>query len=345
MTDKKQTKKKKKKKKDLSEPPPKQKDLKRSREQSMFGLRRKVRYFYDLQRLRLQTQGRITKKAKDAAIQLHKGDLYVLELRLEELHQAEKRALKDVKEHLETIPYYNEILSDKSRFKGIGPTMSGVILSEFDIYRQETASQMWSFAGLKPIPAIRCKDTHQLVVPIDDVNQKLLDGGAPLKDVTFKYSGKTPKKKAKTFSGKLVYNSGKAMRPTRGEKLKYNAFLRSKLCGVLGAVLLQLNSPWRKHYDDYKQRKISAGWGTSDQHRHMASIRYMIKMLLLEIHKTWREHEGLPVRPSYQEEYLGHTHKAKGNGKSNGASLPTSDTPSSSASYESEIQAEVQQQL
>ena len=37
-------------------------------------------------------------------------------------------------------------------------------------------------------------------------------------------------------------------------------------------------------------------------------MRFMIKMLLLDIWKGWRESEGLPVRPSYHEEKLGHKH-------------------------------------
>jgi hypothetical protein len=34
----------------------------------------------------------------------------------------------------------------------------------------------------------------------------------------------------------------------------------------------------------------------------------MVKMMLLEIWTAWREFEGLPVRPSYHEEKLGHVH-------------------------------------
>jgi hypothetical protein len=105
-----------------------------------------------------------------------------------------------------------------------------------------------------------------------------------------------------------VYASGKAMRPTKGQKLPYNAFLRSKLVGVLGPVMLKLNSPWRRAYDNYKHRKQCAGWGRSDAHRHQAAIRYMIKMLILDVWLKFREYHKLSVRPSYQEEKLGHKH-------------------------------------
>lgn len=49
-------------------------------------------------------------------------------------------------------------------------------------------------------------------------------------------------------------------------------------------------------------------WGRSAEHRSQAAKRYMIKMFLLELHKVWRGLGGLPVRPSYQEQYLGHRH-------------------------------------
>ena len=49
-------------------------------------------------------------------------------------------------------------------------------------------------------------------------------------------------------------------------------------------------------------------WAKSDAHLHQASQRYMVKMFLLELWKQWRTFEGLEVRPSYQEEYLGHKH-------------------------------------
>jgi hypothetical protein len=100
--------------------------------------------------------------------------------------------------------------------------------------------------------------------------------------------------------------------------------------------MLKLGSPWKKQYDDYKHRKATAGWGKSDAHRHAAAIRYMIKMLLLDIHKEWRTHLGLPVRPSYHEEYQGHVHSGA---PREGGGAPTKaviDSP-----FDAEIEAEL----
>jgi hypothetical protein len=308
----------------------------RTREQDRAALRRKVEIFYDLQRLRLQTGGRTYARADGTAIQLHEVDVAILEQRMKELERAEKNALADVAAHLRTIRFYNETLSDKVRYRGIGPTMAGVILSAFDIHREATVSQMWAFAGLRPMPARRCKACHTVVELSEREGVGGHRGAASVVGIykhtraaTFKKAGeviedKKPTCKLTTLTEEDTYASGKAQRPIKGEKLNYNAFLRTKLVGVLGPVLIKCGSPWRKFYDDYKHRKESAGWGRNDGHRHQAAIRYMIKMLLLDIYVGWRTCEGLPVREPYAEQYLGHKHSG-GGAATNGAPAPRGD--------------------
>jgi hypothetical protein len=46
---------------------------------------------------------------------------------------------------------------------------------------------------------------------------------------------------------------------------------------------------------------------TKPCHRHGAAIRKLIKHLLADFWFVWRNLEGLPTRPLYVEEYLGHT--------------------------------------
>ncbi len=264
----------------------------RTKEQSQLALKKKVRMFYDLQRLRMQCAGRINKKPAEGVpeVELHEIDKVILEARAKNLLESEKFALKDVEAHLKDLPIY-QILLEKPRFKGLGPTMAGVILAEFTIEREDTVSKMWSFAGLAPVPARRCKGCNTV---LDEVTHP----GAELP------SGYKHKKGVKKCDATETYASAKAMRPTKGEKLPYNSFLKTKLIGVLAPCLLKCNSPWRKFYDEYKHRKESAGWGVSDGHRHNAAMRFMIKQLLIEIHREWRAIEGLPVREPYKEEYL-----------------------------------------
>jgi hypothetical protein len=352
---------------DIAEPPV---PVVRTREQHRLALKRKVRMMYDLQRLRLQAGGRTLKRPtkpdseERVEIFLHEVDLAILETRTKELLKVEKAALRDVQEHLETLPFYQNVLSDKVRYRGIGPTMAGVIMSEFDIYRSDTVSKMWSFAGLISKPAFRCKKCFALLTEDADGQgrraQLELERQTAVKIVTEKRAklagiesgevepedgatidqaratalaefdlaigvasrlknevervalgtfvhrgGKVPKGCKDPVSRDETKSSGEAQRPTKGVKLPYNAFLRVKLVGVLGPVLIKSGSPWRKVYDDRKLRTQSMGWGKNDGHRHQDAIRYMIKYLLMDIHSKWREHEGLLVREPYSVEKLG----------------------------------------
>lgn len=265
----------------------------RTEEQSRVALRRKVRMFYDLQKLRIQTAGRTYNENRDKDVELHHRDIAILKRRSEDLHWAEKEALKDIEAHLKTVPFYTEYLL---HIKGVGPTMAGVMLAEIDIHKCETVSALWRYAGLAPIPCKRCLECKDVVKPQGD---------------SYVHEFKRLKPCAlKTVPAEMTYDSAKSEKPKKGEKLHYNKFLHSKLLGVLSEVLLRTGSPYRSFYDNYKHRLVSGNKGRDDGHRHRMALRYMVKMLLLDIHKAWREMEGLPVRPSYQEEYLGHTHHA-----------------------------------
>jgi len=294
--------------------------VERTKEQDKLALRREVHLFYDFQTLRIQTAGRTYARPGTSEILLHPLDVEGLKNRASDLEKLEALALGDIKARLKKFGFFRDILSDKTLFKGIGPTMSGVILAEFDINKAETPSQFWSFAGLAPVPASRCLKCHSVVeaqssdVPTGETGYKhKLERSRtphPTTGTTLPEKPGLPKcPKAKdVLTSQDVYVSGQTMRRVKGEKLKYNEWLKTKMVGVLAPVLLQVNSPWRKYYDDYKNRKINAGWGRSDAHRHQAALRYMIKMLLLDIWRRWREYEGLPICDSYAEAYLGHGH-------------------------------------
>jgi hypothetical protein len=269
------------------------KKAKRTPEQDRAALRRKVRIFYDLQRLRIQTAGRTLDRATD--IELHKVDVAILDARASNLKDAEDEALKDISAHLSTMPAYTQILSKKPDWKGIGPTLAGVLLSEIDITRCDTVSALWRYAGLAPQPCKRCKKCRDTVVSSAGDTYK------------HEYNRKE-KCSVKMLTKADVYESARAEKPMKGEKLHYNKFFKTKMVGVMGTCLLKSNSPWRKFYDDYKHRLVSADKGMSDGHRANMATRYMVKMLLQELWKQWRTLEGLPVREPYQEQYLGHAH-------------------------------------
>lgn len=284
----------------------------RTPEQFRLALRRKTRMFYDIQALRLSTQGRLTKKAPGATIELHPIDMGTLDNRLQDLEVVEKNTLKDLDDHLHEVPFYRDVIlpQRKEKYRGLGPRMASIIVSSFDIHREETVSQMWAFAGLSVVPTMRCRHCTAI---LQTSEKKAIETDYGYENLTGvglfhhpKPAGNTCKFAGGTISRDQTINSGRAQRPVAGQKLNYNAWLRTKLCGVLAPVLLKVGSPYRKFYDNRKQYNIGRNWGQSDAHRHQDAMRYMIKMLLLDIYKEWRGFEGLPVRPPYSEEKLGH---------------------------------------
>lgn len=248
-----------------------------------------------------------------------------LEGRHADLEAVEARLLKDTATIIRDHPIWVGMLKDT---KGIGPTMGGVTISEIrDISRFDTISKLWAYCGLHVI-------------------------------------------------------DGRAARRKRGEAANWNGFLKTKLLGVAGPSFLRCASPYREHYDHYKERlmhrpcslppekhrrvlhddqglvaghaivgnqRMSAGHhlpgdqdtvarqhprdnqvqaaghsgsdthpstallanGCTKGHMHNKAMRYMVKMFLRDLWLRWREIEGLPIRPSYQEEYLKHKHASQ----------------------------------
>ena len=273
----------------------------RTPEQSRYALKRLVKLFYDYQRLRIQAAGRTYDRATE--IDLAEADIAVLGRRANELGVLEKEVLKDIQAHLSTMPVYNQILADKVRFKGIGPTMAGVILSEVDITRCGTVSALWKYAGLAPVPGRRCMKCN------DEVKSVAADVRGKLYVHAFKRTDKC-EMAGKEIPERDTFVSGHSQRGEKGTKLPFNRFFKTKMVGVMGSCMIKANSPYRSYYDDYKHRLQSAKKGRTDGHRHQMAMRYMVKMCLKDIWTDWRKLEGLDVRNSYQEQYLGHTHSA-----------------------------------
>jgi len=359
-------------------------------EQNQKALRRYVENFYDIQEMRLAAGGRTAKKPRKdkngqpiPEIKLHEWDKERLEHTKDKLQEAEDSALKDIEFCLQRVPFYVSVLSDKKHFRGIGPTMAGVILSSFDIHRSDTVSKMWALAGLRPMPCFRCKSCQSVVTDNED--------GTFIHPKIDKIACTTKPRDTRELTRADVFESANAQRAQAGVKLNFNKWLRTKLVGVLGPVILKMttfhcpkcmdkmsnlkaegkatefymhparkesdprkacewapskvekgalirmDAPFRKFYDDYKNRKTQAGWGVSDGHRHNAAVRYMVKMILLDIHTKWRRFEGLPVRPTYQEQYLGHTHHTSQENQTTDVSQPSGDTHTMPADQSTEV--------
>jgi len=268
------------------------------------GLREAVRHFYDIQTVRMQHSGRISRKAAGNEVVISDEQRSAWAAQVKRLEGVERDALTVVKEKLERIPLWTEVLSqDDERWTGLGPTMAGVLLSEVDITRATTVSKLWRFAGLAPVAAWRCQSCARVV-------QRTEAGWEHTKK---KSNERTCEFEKDALHEGQVRDSGSAERSKKGEKRHYNLFLKTKLLGVLAGSFLRTNKGagnaiWRPVYDNYKHRLESSGRSTSPGQLHKASSRYMIKMFLIEFWKEWRQHEGLEVRPPYQEEKLQHRH-------------------------------------
>lgn len=99
---------------------------------------------------------------------------------------------------------------------------------------------------------------------------------------------------------------GQRERPTKGERLHYNARLKTTLY-LVATSFLRGGSPYRRVYDSAKQYYQANRPDWTPMHIHNASMRKMIKVFLVHLWERWRALEGLDCRPLYVHEKLGHT--------------------------------------
>jgi hypothetical protein len=297
-----------------------------------------VRFFYDLQELRMQSSNRPGKKA--AAISLDDDDKAFLKRTGSGLNALEKEALKEV---IRLIKYH-PVWAYLKEIRGVGPTMAGVLISEIDITRCNTVSQLWAYCGLAVGPdgkAVRKKKGEKL-------------GYNPwLKSKVVKVLGESFIKSC-SYDPDIGYCTSAVERDADGKQITYvdeNGKTKKKMIKVpfpQGVV------PYRKFYDDKKHRRESQlidkcmacegtgkvkrvqreeetvpgqkksrteiecpnceggtkqpFWGASQDHRHKDGVRIMVKQFLMDLWVHWRTIEGLEVRAPYAEEYLGRVH-------------------------------------
>jgi len=108
------------------------------------------------------------------------------------------------------------------------------------------------------------------------------------------------------YAGYAVID-GQRERPTKGEKLLYNARLKTS-CYLVGSSFLKSNSPYRRVYDSAREYYAANRPDWTKGHQHNAAMRKMIKVWLSHLWEVWRKLEGLPVRDLYSQDKLGHNH-------------------------------------
>lgn len=198
---------------------------------------------------------------------------------------------KRFKKLLRRFPIYQKWLKD---VKGVGPVAAAQILANIDIEKATTVSKIWQYAGLNPGMVRGMK------------RKEMADGSFELIETETMVRGD---------------------RATKGFVLPFNKGLRTALLGVMGDGFIKSQNHYcMEFYYPTKHRlensvatvlehpgggkkPVSVRWCEAKPvHRHRAAIRKMVKMFLADLYVQWRTVEGLPVRPPYQEEYLGHKH-------------------------------------
>ena len=202
----------------------------------------------------------------------------------------EKQVEKNLLAVLRRMPVYVNWLHG---VKGIGTISAAHICAAFDIYKADTVSKMWQYAGMNP-GMVRGKKR------IDNADN--------------------------TFEAVLTDTMVKGDRLTPGFVSPFNKELRVALRGVMADGFIKSQNDYcMEYYYPMKTRLensnelVMSGAGKTREltpwrlvkpgHRDGAAKRYMVKMFLKDLYAAWRPMHGLPVREPYQEQYLGHKHK------------------------------------
>lgn len=105
-------------------------------------------------------------------------------------------------------------------------------------------------------------------------------------------------------------------RRVKGEKAKYNVYLKKRLLGVLPGSFLNARSPYAVVYYQARIQYLQR-WINSDEenrknlslgHQHMMSNRKMVQQFIKDYYVAFRTIMDIPVIKSYEEEKLGMVH-------------------------------------
>lgn len=247
-------------------------------------LRTLIRSYYSIQSLRLSSSNQLELKKDGSSQSGSKGktrNLSASETLNEVLNNtksSEQKLAKAIKEYVERTDEWNLFLKN---VKGCGPIIAAILITEIDIRKSNTVSAIWQYAGMNPAKNVK--------------GRKYVDGKIVVTDELIK-------------GDKL----------TKGYLAPYNKFLKTAILGKLGESFLKTNSPYKKYYDDYKERlahsdAIATSTGKpwkecTKAHRSAAANRHMCQQFLIDYYRAVRQIYGLEIRVPYSEEYLGKMH-------------------------------------
>lgn len=302
----------------------------------IIALRILTRAREDFQAQRKRMDNRIGRKADGTAQdiderQMRQDDAEAISAISDAAKEQEEQIEKKLNKVLKRFPVYTEFLKN---VKGVGTIAAATIISTFDIEKATTVSKMWQYAGLNPglVKGKKRKDKADGSFDII-VTDTMIRGDR----MTPGFVAPFNKKLRTALCGVLAdgfIKAGFRWVPVIEEEWNHlpdNIKDRrdKKIDGKMVKdcpVRLEISCPYCQHYYNYKNRLAASEKPVSEirskgkeaeqiawkdakpAHRDRAAKRYMIKMFVQDLYNAWRMIEGLPVRPPYQEEYLGHKH-------------------------------------
>jgi hypothetical protein len=212
-----------------------------------------------------------------------------VQLHFARLQQGEEDLIRDMTALTEGHPAMHWL----GDVKGVGPVLAAKLIGLIDnIESFTTCSKLWRFAGYAPTES----DCRTCMVKGKGPTGLWSPAGA---------KPGTPKTTCPTCLGSL--RALQRERPQSGERLHYNVKLKTVVYLVAGSFLKVRTSPYRPMYDGARAHYETTRPYWTPAHRHMAAMRRVSKLFLSHLWQTWREAEGLPVRPPYAIEYLKHS--------------------------------------
>ena len=243
----------------------------------------KTLYGYQKQRIAIMDRLGLKKDGtskKVAVRKIAKSTVDLLTANYLDIKEKEKELVKLLGTFVVKFPIYTEFWR---HIDGVAIITAGVLLSEINIHIADTASKIHQYAGINAEP-VRGKIRKQITKTKYEIITT---------DTWVPGDKKTP-----------------------GFICPYNQFLKTKVMGVMAANFRRKKNEYAMtfYYPDAK-RRAAMDWGTANPkrkvdpkgpHQRNAALRYMMKKFLSDTYAVWRELEGLPVRPPYQVEKLGH---------------------------------------
>ncbi len=259
---------------------------------------------------------------------------------LKELNDLEERIDERVADMITNHPAYPWF----NRVKGIGKENIGKVVGQIDITKAPMISSLWKFAGMHVVQvevppeeqfAEIQKSADALQAKLEQLRKKYAKHPEEeAKDVTVLTSvsiGGLMEELSGRLNGLEPVVRGYAPRRQSGQKLEYNSQLRV-MCFRLATSLLRAQGCFAEYYDREKTKLVARYENQgilivptlelpksngkvlevtdtiASNHVHMQAQRKMIKLFLGCLWLVWREAEGLPTRPPYAIEQLGHSH-------------------------------------